>query len=242
MQGIAVFAFVAFLSLSWAWPQALLGQDRPEGWDSMRARWASGLVWKPTGLSIHTEELAQDGSILSVEDSLYVVSYPEGPDKPHSELLKVTKDGKDLTAERRAKAGKRGASASGGQPTGVNFPDPVPFSQKADARLSLAKSRNHPRGVEDLGYRIADKPAVVGSLRLSAGEPISIDYRLEGLPFYVQSFKGRTLFASLADASLVASELSFDVLADIAIIKKHYRFSLTFGSWVKVEARVASGS
>jgi hypothetical protein len=182
-------------------------------------------------MTIRSEELAASGAVVSVEVTVLALTYPDGPDKPHSEILSVTKDGADITAERRAKASGRGSSMQGGPPPGMDFPDPFPFGSAAAGNTSLSLLSASPRGFEAYEYRIQGKSNVVGHLRFEGGEIHALDYTIEPLPFYLKAFSGKVLFASAPDASLVAKELSFDADASFLVVRKHYRFSLSFQGW-----------
>ena len=231
-----------------ALPQALSGQAAaappgipfPGGWDRLVTRWASGQEWKPSRMSIRSKELGKDGSVISVEETVLSLRYPHGPDKPVSEILQATKDGKDVTTERRSKAPNKGGFGGGGPPGGLEFPDPFPFGSKALGKASLSLSRPSFSGFDTFSYRIDGKTAVVGKLWLAAGEPYSLEYTLDPLPFYLKSFSGEAYFALAPDASLVTKELSFDADAEVVFIKKHYRFSLFFEGWVRVSSNSSS--
>ncbi len=228
-----------FLFVSGAGNQAASPEGSPLGfpasWDRAVTRWSSGLSWKPGRMTIRSEEIGKDGKIVSVEETFLVLRYPSGPDNPVSEITKATKDGQDVTDDRRAQAAKRGASGGrGGPPPGLDFPDPIPFAPAAAGKTSVSPPRPLPFGIEELGYRIEGKTTVVGTVRFLSGQPLSIAYSLEPLPFYLKSFSGTTTFASAPDGSLVSRELAFDADVNFLVMKKHYRFSLAFGEWTTV--------
>lgn len=215
------------------------GLPFPGGWDRMVARWSEGQAWKPMRMSIRSEELDRGGKVVSSEETWLALSYPEGPDKPRSTVLKALRDGVDVTAERRDKGAGRGPQ--GGPPGGQqDFPDPFPFGQAATGKASLSLLRGSPPGSEEFTYRIKGERSVVGNLRFSGGQLQELSYTIEPLPFYLGAFSGQVAFSSAPDGSLLASSLSFDADASFLLIRKHFRVAMSFESWAPLSMAVGA--
>lgn len=195
--------------------QAISGSESGDSaWDATVKAWKSGESWKPFRGLTREEEYDENGLLISWEEFESAFSYEEGPSKPRQSYIKVIKNGKDVTAERKKQYPK-------GPPSSGSYPDPVPFSSAAAGKVQLGPIRPGPNGTLERSYRIEGKTVVVGTINLDLkGEPLGLVYSLDPLPPFVTSFTGSMKLTRLADSSLVPSELSLTGAATILVVKR----------------------
>jgi len=235
----------ATLGAALAGPAAAQTVDLPTAralWDRAVAAVAAGAAYKPGRMTGLMEELDAQGRTTGSERSAMRLSYPNGPDDPAVFIESYVKDGKDITAERRAQAAKPGGGSAGGPPAGADADDwsATPLDPERQPGITLLAARRETADVVAIDYeQRAGKQIFIGTVRLAAetAAPLDAAYAFKKPPIYLERFTARLVYAAPAAGGAVWVEaMEYAVTATLLVVKKRMRGELRFSDYLPVSA------
>lgn len=201
-------------------------------WERAEAAWTAGRASKARRMTVKSEELDAKGKTTSWEETELALSYRDGVEEPDSTVLRAVKDGKDVTAERRAAADKAKASEKKDGRDDGGFPDPVPFGAEAADRLERGAAYPGTGGELVHEYTLKGKNAVRGKLSLGPdGLPLGIDYTISPLPPFVEDFRGSIGFEPDGSGGVRTEKLAFSGTGGLLFVKMRFRVEMRFNDF-----------
>ena len=215
----------------------LFALDAEGAWRAASAMVREAGSWKPGGMDMTVIELTSGGAEKSREEGSYLMSYGPG-DAVESRVVRVVKNGKDITAERRAEvsAGKKrgGPDASGA----MGLPEP----------LNPAKGAKLERGMPRLGilgdlrawafpfsYKAPKGLAWEGEVWIGEvdGRPLVMECRVSSSFPGLRSFSLKSVYGLEGRGGIVSV---VEMEADLQILLSRKRFSteMRFSAYAEV--------
>ncbi len=164
-------------------------------------------------------EYGKQGEILSREESISRISY-DVAGKSSSQIIKATKDGKDVTEEKRAEAAKQKGPPRGGMGSdgGFGMPDPL-NPEKGASVIRQTPVRENRDGVDSwkfpFEYKKKGTLSSAGFLWIEAetGRPTAMEYKLKPLPLGVKHADFSLRFSAHEGSGVVIDwmRIGFDV-------------------------------
>lgn len=221
---------LACAALAWAGP-FLFSLDSKAAWTSAQEMAKATKTVYPGEISYLSVEYGKKGEVLSREETVSRMSY--GPDGDmETDIIRATKDGKDVTAEKRAeyaKTAKKSKEKGKGTSDGASseFSIPEPFDPPSGAKLTLGEAvsaKDGDKEVWDFPFEYDAKGifSYKGTMRLDArtGRPISMEYGLKKAIIGVKSARFQVVYAPYGDSSFVAERLDIGFDAQILLVRK----------------------
>jgi hypothetical protein len=209
---------------------SLFALDSASAWKGAVAMDAAAKTVYPGAISFQTIEYGKKDEIVAREELSSRIAY--GADgATDSELVRAVKDGKDVTAERKAefeKNAKRGKSKKNdaGQQAGA-FSLPEPFNPPAAAKTVIGQAAREIEGGKeywDFPFEYALKGAFpcAGTIRLDAatGRPVSMAYEFKSPPLGIKYAHFLVIYAPFGDSAFIAERMDIDFDAQILLIHK----------------------
>jgi hypothetical protein len=224
LRGLACAAFAL------AGP-SLFSLDSAEAWKRAVAMNSAAKTLYPGSVDFTTIEYGNKDQVLSREEVLSRIEY--GPDgETSSEVVKAVKDGKDVTAERRAefeKNAKKNKGKKGGNegPQAGGFALPEPFNPPAHAKLSVGAASPATEEGKDFWeypfeYSAKGGMSFKGTVRLEAdsGRPIWMKYSFKVSPPGIKYAHFLIAYAAFGESAFVADRMDIGFDADLLVFKK----------------------
>lgn len=220
---------LACAALALAGP-SLFPMDSKAAWQAAQDMARASKTVYPGEISFITVEYGKKGEVLSSEETVSNMIYgPEG--EMETRILRATKDGKDVTAEKRAEYEKNAKKAKKGGKDDSGFSSfgmPEPFTPPEGDRLKLGEaSPAKENGAEywDFPFEYDTKKGFFsykGTIRLDAasGRPVSMEYGLKKAVIGVKSARFLVLYAPYGSSSFVAERMDIGFDAQILLARK----------------------
>lgn len=209
---------------------SLFALDAASAWKSAVAMNIAGKNVYPGAISFQTIEYGSRGEVVAREEMTSRMVY--GPDgATENELVSAFKDGKDVTAERRAefaKNAKRGKAKKNdaSQQSGA-FSLPELFNPPKGAKAAVGAAAPASEGgieywVFPFEYSMKGSFPCAGTIRLDAatGRPVSMAYEFKNPPIGVKYAHFLVVYAPFGDSAYIAERMDIGFDAQILLIHK----------------------
>jgi len=206
---------------------SLFALDAATAWKSAVAMNAAAKTLYPGAVSFETIEYGKKDEIIAREEMSSRVVY--GADgETTNEIVRAVKDGKDVTAERKAEFGKKGKpKKNGGAQQSGGFSLPEPFNPPAGAKSVIGvAARASQDGFEywefPFEYSLKGSMPWAGTIRLdlATGRPVSMSYAFKNPPLGIKYAHFLVAFAPFGDSAFIAERMDIDFDAQILLIHK----------------------
>ncbi|OGF58761.1 MAG: hypothetical protein A2Y62_09635 [Candidatus Fischerbacteria bacterium RBG_13_37_8] len=228
---------------------AFAQQQTNELWNKALEIFKANEKWVPGTMMQKTELLNKKGKVESIEEMLIKLQ-PDEKEKLKSEIVKVIRDGKDITAEvkeKQQKAEEKRAQDKKEKDSSASFnSDETPFNPDLQNKVkySLRKDTQTIGGrlcagfdyTFDMEYTENGKKKTVQSkgmawLNSETGHPMKLEYTLQPLPSRMKSLWMIFLYEVTLDGKLYAKEMRMEGEGGILFIKKKIRSITTFSDY-----------
>jgi hypothetical protein len=244
LHSTSFFRGLAVLLLMTAGPR-LFSLDPDGAWKKAREARDLSEGLSPGMMRMVSLELDKDGGVVTREEQLSKISYaPDGT--PKSEVLNATKDGKDVTEEKRAEAAKQNKRSGGQGPMGGGFEMPDPLARGAEKSLKLGPARIVKEGGRSywefpFKMKAGSLFSTVGAVRVDSetGLPLSVEYSFEPLPPGVKKAAISMRYSSPDGLRVIPASAAMSVDSSLIFFKKKIEMTMEFSEYVMVENTAA---
>ena len=216
----------------------------------------------PGKVSQKIQELEKDGRVKS-ETDVDVAFSLDGAGKIKTDVVKASKDGKDITAEQRKKAdeaakkqakedakkaAKKDAAGESDEHSHSFSLEDTPFNpeRQNDVRVTETASRETLDGTRCACFEFSypekrpagakGKPATIKGtawIEESSGRPVKLEYTSDPLPKHVKSMSTTLRYGADTNDSWVLKEMIFEARGGFLFIAKTIRGDISFGDYWK---------
>ena len=179
------------------------------------------------------EQLDKAGKSTDTTDVVVRVTHPGGHE--HEELVKYVEDGKDLTAEKKAKAAKDDAKKKDDD-GGENEDVPIPFSATRQPRYRFVSQGADDQGRLRIHYEPAGEPTKddgVGDalVDVAAGTLVEMTWSPAKLPTMVKELAMTLTFTQDPAHGPLLSKIEGHGRAGVLFVQKRFRITTTFSEY-----------
>lgn len=224
------------LWLAIVWVHAAFAQS--ELWDKAAALSERARDYVPGTMTSTVEELNGDGSRKSITQSVLALTYDQGAKNPKTQLVRATRDGKDVTAE-MSKGYQNAGRGSGGAGGFYGF-DGMLFDEKSRAKIHFLPgaswvARDGKRlGLIPFEMNMDGKGRMTGQVEIDADSGMPVVAHLQGRFPYLERLAFDLFYAPLPSGGFVLSATRYEGVASFLIVKRPFRGSLELGAYTKV--------
>jgi hypothetical protein len=224
----------------------LFSQEAAEAWARAKEARIRADGMQPRSMRMLSKEYGKEGQVQSTEEQTISILY--GPDgNMDVEVLRATKDGKDVTEEKRKEFAKRdGRGGNGGNKPdggfgGMEMPDPLAPKDEKSLKLGdavLEESGGWPVWRFPFEMKAGLLLSTVGFIRIDGktGLPLEMEYSFKPLPLGVKRADMRIAYASAGDVPLV-ERVDMRIDSNLVIFKKKIDYFMEFSDYVPVPAK-----
>ncbi len=207
-------------------------------WETAVRVFESNSAWIPGEMFIFTEEYDSGGKLKSAETMrLVYVPRPAGSENGGEyEIIEATKDGSDVTEERRREAEKRRSPS--GPPEGAGDTNPFDPSLRDRVTYAAAGTSAVIGGVPCRGYSFKldgkKRFAYKGTAWIdpATGMPLLIELEFDRLPPLVTEFRMLTRYNS-DPAAWYPVEIEMDAAGTILLASRAYHTRMLFSRYLR---------
>jgi hypothetical protein len=239
LSGLAAFLLMAAGPL-------LFSQEAAGVWARAKEARARADGMQPRSMRMLSTEYGKEGQVRSTEEQAVSILY--GTDgNMNVEVLKATKDGKDVTEEKRKEFAKRDGRGGNGRDKpdggfgGVEMPDPLaPKDEKSlklgDAVLEESGGRSVWRFPFEMKAGLV--LSTIGFILIDGktGLPLEMEYSFKPLPLGVKRADLRIAYAASGDVPVV-ERVDMRIDSNLVIFKKKIDYLMEFSDYIHVPAK-----
>jgi hypothetical protein len=212
----------------------LFALDPDAAWRTAAEMAARAHGLRPAMMRMTTTDLDSKGSVISTENQVSRIHY-ESDGSMRTEILSATRDGKDVSQEKREEAAKQKRQSGAQSMGGFDMPDPLVGKPDSLKLGSARATRLGGRAVWEFPFEAKANGLMSshGSLRLDAqtGRPIEMEYSFKPLPLGVKYATILVRYSPLEGSPPVVDSVLMRVDANLLVFKKRADFLMEFSEY-----------